>query len=128
VPPQIKFEVSNANILVAEDFGLHNVLFFSDRNVKGQHFTFNNTVVNGVAFWTLAQEGGEINFQNAQGCTQIIADKIALDDVRFSNCFFGQVTNGNGEVPEPSVAVLLGVALAALAAYRSRRRPAGSAS
>ncbi len=39
-----------------------------------------------MAFWTLAETGGQININNAQGCTQLIADEIVLNDVRFTRC------------------------------------------
>jgi prealbumin domain-containing protein/PEP-CTERM motif-containing protein len=89
VPSDQNFLISNGNILVGDGgIGLNNVLFFSDRQENGQHFNFSNTVLNGVAFWTLANEGGEISIDNAQGCTQLIADKIVLNDVRFCRCAF----------------------------------------
>ena len=101
------FLVENSNILVGDGgIGLNNVLFFSDRPDNATHFSFNNTIVNGVAFWTLGMEGGGISIQNGQGCTQLIADKIALSDVRLSRCAFGP---GTPPIPEPSSAVIFAV-------------------
>ena len=99
--------VSNANILVGDGgLGLESVLFDSNRPESGTHFSFSNTVLNGVAFWSLGMEGGEINVSNGQGCTQFVSDKITLNDVRFARCAF---------VPEPRNTSLVAVALAALA-------------
>jgi hypothetical protein len=113
--------VANANILVGDGgIGLNSVLFYSNRPESGTHFSFSNTVLNGVAFWTLANEGGEINVSNGQGCTQFVSDKITLNDVRFARCAF---------VPEPRGTGLVAVGLAAVALASSgwglRRRARG---
>ncbi|QOJ13682.1 MAG: hypothetical protein HRU75_03075 [Planctomycetia bacterium] len=105
-----KFLVSNGNILIGNSgIALGSVVFVSDRQDNAQHFNINNAVLNGVAFWTLGLRGGEININNAQGCTQLIADKITLNDVRFCRCAF---------TPEPGTVLtaLLGVGL-----FASRR-------
>jgi hypothetical protein len=109
--------VANANILAGDGgIGLNSILFYSNRPETGTHFSFSNTVLNGVAFWTLANEGGEINVSNGQGCTQFIADKVTLNDVRFARCAF---------VPEPRspslVALALGAVLLASSGWRLRR-------
>lgn len=105
VPNSAKFLVSNGNILVGNGgIGLDSVLFVSTRPDNAQHFNFSNTVLNGVAFWTLANRGGEINIDNSQGCTQLVADKITLNDVRYARCDFN---------PEPATLGLFGLALAA---------------
>lgn len=116
VPHHAKFLVSNGNILVGNG-GItnHSVLFYTDRPDNAQHFNFNNAVVNGVAFWTLGLAGGEIAFNNAQGCTQLIGDKINLNDVRFGRCAFNF-----SAVPEPSAA-LIGVAVLPLLRRRASR-------
>ena len=57
-------------------------------------------------------DGGEITFNNVQGCLQAVADKINLNDVRLNNCHF---------VPEPRTGLLLGLGLARLVAVTSRR-------
>jgi hypothetical protein len=112
--------VSNANILVGDGgIGLNSVLFYSNRPQSGTHFSFSNTVLNGVAFWSLGMEGGEINVSNGQGCTQFVSDKITLNDVRFARCAF---------VPEPRspslVAIALGAVLLASSGWGLRRRAA----
>jgi hypothetical protein len=111
VPAHANFLISNGNVLVGTGgIGLDSVVFVSDRENNNQHFNFNNTVLNGVAFWSLALSGGAININNAQGCTQLVADKITLNNVRFNRCAF---------VPEPATAALVG--LAGLAMMRRRR-------
>lgn len=110
------FLISNANVLVGDGgIGLFGALFFSNRPDNGQHYNFSNTIINGVAFWSLGMEGGEINISNAQGCTQLISDKITLNDVRFSRCSFGF------QVPEPGSLALLALGGAALAVGPARR-------
>lgn len=112
VPDDANFLISNGNILVGNGgLGLNSVLFFSDKEDNNQHFNFNNTILNGVAFWTLGAAGGEIVINNGQGCTQLIADKINLNDVRFGRCSF--------EIPAPGAGGML--ALAGLVAARRRR-------
>ena len=113
LPSNANFLVSNANILIGNGgIDLGAVLFYTDRQNNNTHFNFSNTVLNGVAFWSLGLAGGEINIDNAQGCTQLIADKITLNDVRFCGCAFVAV-------PAPGTAAIL--ALAGLAATRRRR-------
>ncbi|MCW5775957.1 MAG: hypothetical protein KIS87_05930 [Phycisphaeraceae bacterium] len=110
VPDNAKFLISNGNILIGNGgIKLGGAVFVTDREDNSQHFNFSNTVLNGVAFWSLGLSGGEINIDNAQGCTQLIADKITLNDVRFCNC---------SVLPAPGTAFALGLGLAAI----TRRR------
>lgn len=103
MPGNANFLISNANILVGDGgIGLNSVLFYTDRQTNNQHFNFSNTILNGVAFWSLGLAGGEININNAQGCTQLIADKITLNDVRFNGCAF--------LAPTPGTAAIFGIA------------------
>jgi len=87
IPDGANFIITNGNVLVGDSgIGLNNVIFYSDKPDNNEHFNFDNTILNGVAFWSLDEVGGEININNAQGCTQLIADKINLNDVRFTRC------------------------------------------
>lgn len=114
VPHHANFLVSQANILVGDSgIGLDSVLFYTDRQDNAQHFNFSNTVINGVAFWSLGLRGGEINIDNAQGCTQLVADKIVLNDVRFNGCGFAAV-------PTPGTLGALGCLLASVVGRRRR--------
>ncbi|MCW5768741.1 MAG: hypothetical protein KIT19_08645 [Phycisphaeraceae bacterium] len=108
VPDNAKFLVSQANILIGNSgIGLGSVLFVTDREDNSQHFNISNAVINGVAFWSLGLRGGEININNAQGCTQLIADKINLNDVRFCGCGFN-IVPAPGAVLTLSMGVLFG--------------------
>jgi hypothetical protein len=123
VPDNANFLVTQGNILVGNGgIGLNSVLFYSDKPDNNQHFKFNNTVLNGIAFWTLAQDGGEINVQNGQGCVQFIADKVYLDDVRFERCAFGPPPPDDGGgadvVPEPSAVLIWSLLAACVGAIR----------
>jgi hypothetical protein len=110
VPDEANFLVSQANIIVGDSgIGLNNVLFFSDKPDNNQHFNFNDTIINGVAFWDLSSQG-EISLNNAQGCTQLVGSKINTNDIRLNSCATA--------VPEPNTAVFLGLGLACLAGIR----------
>lgn len=112
--------ISNSNVLAGDGgIGLESVVFFSNRPDTNSHFNFSNTVLNGVAFWSLGKQGGEINIDNAQCCTQLISDKITLNDVRFTRCAFG------ASVPEPNLGILLSVAGLGLVGALRRSRIAG---
>ena len=55
IPDDANFLVSNSNILIGDGgIGLNNVVFYTDREDNASHFGFSNTVINGVAFWSLA--------------------------------------------------------------------------
>jgi hypothetical protein len=110
--PDKNMLVSQANILVGDGgIGLNNVLFFTDHQSNDQHFNINNAVLNGISLWSTGLAGGGININNAQGCVQLIADKITLNDVRFGGCGFN--------IPAPSGFALL--ALGLISAARRRR-------
>jgi len=119
VPDDANFLVNQSNILIGDGgIGFNNVLFYSLKGDNNQHFNINDAVINGIAFWDLGMAGGEITFNNVQGCTQLIADKINLNDVRLTSCVAGV---NMAPIPEPATGSL--VALGALAlALRGRAR------
>ncbi len=118
VPDDANFNVTQSAILVGDGgIGLNNVLFFTDKPDNNAHFNFDSLLVNGVAFWDLSMAGGESLWNNVQGCTQIVGDKINLNDVRLMKCGFN--------VPEPTSFALRGVGLASLAIVSSYRRSRG---
>ena len=119
VPDDANFLVSQANILIGDGgIGLNNVLFFSKKPDNDQHFNFSSAVLNGVAFWSVARQGGEINIDNAQGCVQLVADKVTLNNVRFTRCAF----DPPNVVPVPASTIFLGTGLGILAWSRRKRR------
>ena len=113
VPDEANFLVSQANIIVGDGgIGLNNVLFYTDKPDNNQHIKLEDSIVNGVAFWDLSTDGGEITFNNVQGCTQGVADKINLNDVRLNNCaFIANPDSPGAPVPEPHAALLFAVGL-----------------
>lgn len=94
-----------------------------------QVFSFDNMVVNGVAFHDLLAFAGsdpqfddgetELSMQNVQGCTHIISPKVSLSNVRIEHCAFPEMTPGP-EIPAPA-ALPAGLALIGLLATRRRR-------
>ena len=126
IPDGKNFKVSQSNILAGSGLGSLNQLVFASLNTtNGEHFNVNNAIVNGVAFWSLFghKEGlpemsvGEINWNNVQGCTQAIAGKINLNDVRLNQC-------GPGVIPVPAALPLLITGLASFVGFgfASRRK------
>ena len=102
--------ISNGNILIGKGgIGGDSVMFYTDQPENDTHFSFSNTILNGIAFWSLGPNGGSIDISNAQGCVQLVADIVDLDNVRFNGCTF---------VPEPATLLLL--AGAGLAFIRRR--------
>ena len=105
--------IANSNVLAGNNIGLNNVLFFSEKPDNNEHFNISNSVINGAAFWTTAQTGGEINVNNSQGCTQLVADKINLNDVRYNRCSFSTklykefTYEPKVRVPEPGSVIAL---------------------
>ncbi len=105
--------VTDSNILAGQNIGLNKILFFTDQLENDSHFNMNNTIINGVAFWSLGSSDiAEIVINNAQGCTQLIAEDIHLNAVRLTRCF---------HPPEPSTFVLLSIALGFLFGTRRPR-------
>lgn len=98
--------ISNSNVLAGLNIGENSILFYTGQLENDTHFNMNNTIINGAAFWSLGSTDiGQINVNNAQGCTQLIAENVNLDDVRFTRCAF---------VPEPATAAFLALAGSAI--------------
>jgi hypothetical protein len=107
IPDEANFNVSQSNIVVGDSgIGTNNVLFYTDKPDNNQHINVNDAIINGVAFWDLNMGGGEITFNNVQGCTQGVADKINLNDVRLNNCAFSA---SSSPIPEANSMLLFGV-------------------
>lgn len=76
------------------------------------------TGIKSVSFWALG-EHAEININNAIGCTQLVADKINLNDVDLQLCAFDPDMGEGTPIPLPA-AVWSGVALLGVVAVRGR--------
>ena len=125
--PDGDFNLSQANILVSPEMDLNSVIFYLGH--EGHTMNLQDMIANGIAFWNLGylNEDAEnlglvsgIDADNAQGCVQMIAEQIDLQDVRFSRCAASMET----EVPEPASLGLFGIGLLAAAGVGvwSRRR------
>jgi len=120
IPDEANFLVSQSNIVVGNGgIGLTNVLFYTDKPDNNQHVKVNDAILNGVSFWDLGDAGGEITFNNVQGCMQAVGDKINLNNVRLNQCGFA--------VPEPGSGLYLGVGLLLSAAGGAGGRRKGAA-
>jgi hypothetical protein len=116
VPTGKNFNINQGNILIGNmGIGLSNVMFFSATTMQQATFTFNDTLLNGIAFWTLG-DGSGIHVNNSQGCVQMVGDKVNLQDVRYMRCGFMEVAAPPPAVPEPPTLLLVAAALGILAA------------
>lgn len=114
-----KFQTSNAKI-IASGLAWNNVLFYN--GVSNQEaFNLSNIEsvdtmgIGGVSFWALGDRA-EININNGSGCTQLVADKINLNNVDLSQCGFIAVPDGG------TTLTLLGGALMGLGLLRRKLR------
>jgi hypothetical protein len=117
VPDVSNFLVSQANIVIGNGgIGLNNVVFVSLKEDNDSHFNFSNSIINGVAFWDLGMSDGAIDFDNVEGCTQLVGDVITLQDVSLARCGFVS----QAVVPVPPAVWLFGSALGLLGWIRRR--------
>jgi len=87
VPDAANFLISQGALLLGSGgIALGDVLFYTDKPDNDSHFSFSSALVNGVAFWDLGGTSGEVAFNNVQGCTQVVGDKLNLNDVRLTRC------------------------------------------
>lgn len=115
VPNDANFLISQAALLVGiGGLAPGDVLFFTEKPDNDAHFNFSSALLNGVAFWDLGTTSGEASFDNVQGCTQVIGQKLNLSNVRLTRCAFA--------VPEPGGAALGAAACGAVGLLAARRR------
>jgi len=109
IPDDSEFSTSQGNVLAGTGgVGCNAIVLVTLNTVTEEHFDFQNSVLNGVAFWSLTDVDGTINHSNTQGCSQFIGDIIDMDNVRYIHC----------TLPEPATLALL--ALGGLALIRRR--------
>jgi len=109
-------KVNDSNVLIGNS-GIDDgsVMFFSHRDNGSSIFDVNNAILNGIAFWAMGDGTGEITINNSQGCVQLVADVVNLNDVRYNRCAFAPI-------PEPATLMMLSAG--ALYSVRRRRRNA----
>lgn len=122
VPDTSNFLVSNGNLVVGNGgIGLNNVVMVSLKDDNNAHFNLSNSILNGVAFWDLGEQGdetyGEVVFNNVAGCTQVVGDKVNFNDVNLSRCSFSVAQQ---VVPVPAAFWLLGSAVGLLGWLRRK--------
>ena len=100
------FLFTNASVTKGQGgIGSDAILFAMLNGGNGTNFGFSKVILNGAAFWDLSLDGGEISMDNVQGCTQLVGDKIGLQNVQLGRCSF---------VPEPGSRSTVGLGLLAL--------------
>jgi hypothetical protein len=121
VPDDANFTMNQSTILAGDSgIGLNNILFHSDKNDNNTHFNMQDVILNGVAFWDLSgQAGSPFNIQNANGCTQIVGEKVDFSNVRFNRCSFGYSST---VVPVPAAVWLFGSGLLGLVGMARRKK------
>ena len=115
VPDDSAFLTSQGNVLAGTGgIGLDGIIIASLNEVEETHFGIQNSVINGVAMWSLTMVDGVIDIDNAQGCSHFVADSIDISNARFTHCGTGNA------IPEPSTLMLMGLAVAGLLVGRRR--------
>ncbi len=129
VPTDQKFNINQGTILIADTsmgIGHWNVMFFSDTDEETSVFEFNDTIFNGIAFWTLGDGAGS-NVNNSQGCVQYVGDKLNFQNIRYTGCHTPRI-GVPSSAPLPSAVWMGFVLLGGLSAVRlvvwKRRRAA----
>ncbi|MEL7505333.1 MAG: PTPA-CTERM sorting domain-containing protein, partial [Cyanobacteria bacterium J06554_6] len=117
-----KFTINNSSIFVHDDMSLNSVLFYAygGQTQNDNTIDFSNAIVNGAAFWNLADidvsdpignnplDGGVIKASDAQMCTQFVGGTIDVSNGRMSRC-------EPSEIPTPALLPgLLGLGAAVL--------------
>ena len=118
LPDDSNFISSNGNLLIGDGgVGLNNVLLASLTNDNDTHFSFSNSIINGVALYDLGGGDGIVNFSNVGGCTQVVGDKLTFNNVSLSQCGFSSTV-----VPIPAAAWLFSSGLIGLVGIARRKK------
>lgn len=96
-------------------------LFFIDHAKGNQVFNVNNSILGGIGLWDMSDtKGNQINFNNVQGCTQLISQTVNLSSAnRLNRCALAH--EGPKEVPEPTTLLLFSSMLLILMRIRSKQ-------
>ena len=116
VPDGSSFLTSQGNVLAgAEGIGLNSIIIATLDDTNDTQFSIQNSVINGIAMWSLMMAGGDIDIDNAQGCAQFVADTVDMSNARFTHCGSGPHLN-----PEPTSLVLVFLAVVGFCVPRRR--------
>ncbi|MCH2171065.1 hypothetical protein MK489_09800 [Myxococcota bacterium] len=116
LPDEGDFRVIDSNVVVGDGgIGLTDVLFYTDQSKEQGRIVIDSAVINGVAFWNLSPDIGEIVAKNVQGCSQFVAGRIELTNARLNHC-------GVSSIPEPGTALLMAFGLTTLVVGPRRLR------
>lgn len=108
------FLYTNASVTIGTSGIKENATLFAMLNGgNDSNFNFSKFIGNGVAYWDLSEDGGEITMNNVQACGQWVGDHLNFNDVQLIRCAHG--------VPEPSTLTLLAVVPLMLVQQRKLR-------
>ncbi len=118
VPNGVEFATTQANVLAGTGgIGYHGIIIATLNTETNNRFTFSQSILNGVAFWSLPVDNGKIDHSNTQGCAQFISGIVDMDNVRYVHCTAGPI------IPAPSTVVgLASMGMVAAVAWLLRRR------
>ena len=94
-------------------------IFYTDEADGNQAFDVENSILGGIGLWDFTNNN-EINFNNVQGCTQLISDTVNLSSTnRLNRCALAATPPT--DIPEPSTVFLLSSALLGILTVRKKQ-------
>lgn len=118
------FLFTNASITYGTGgIGSDAIIFAMLNGGNDSNFDFSKVIVNGVKFWDLSEDGGQINMDNVQGCGQWVGDHLNFNDVQLARC--APPSPPINVIPEPGASTLLAAGFLAIvgAVRRSGGKP-----